>query len=100
MLRAKSPTRLLLTPLAIAVILILSGNALTQSDTGKISGVVKDQNGAIVPGANVSIVNEKTGEERNAKANDDGYFSVPALKASSHRDARFVASPAICFLQA
>ncbi|HYX27260.1 MAG TPA: carboxypeptidase regulatory-like domain-containing protein [Pyrinomonadaceae bacterium] len=56
-----------------------------QSDAGKISGFAKDQNGAIVPGANISVVNERTGEERNAKANDDGFFSVPALKASSYR---------------
>jgi len=85
MLRQRSLTRVVLTPLAVAVVLVFTATALAQSDTGKISGSVKDQNGGLVPGANVSIVNEKTGEERNAKANDDGYFSVPALKASSYR---------------
>jgi hypothetical protein len=85
MLRERSLSRLVLTPLAVAVLLIFTATAFGQTDTGKISGTVKDQNGGLVPGANVSIVNERTGEERNAKANEDGFFSLPALKASSYR---------------
>jgi hypothetical protein len=85
MLGERSLTRIVLTPLAVAVVLIFTATAFGQADTGKISGTVKDQNGGLVPGANVSIVNERTGVERNAKANDDGFFSVPALQASSYR---------------
>ena len=81
----RSLTRFLISPLAIMTLLLLSGMAMAQSDTGKISGYTKDANGAIVPGASVSVVNEKTGEERNARANDDGYFVVPVLKASTYR---------------
>src|SRR5262245_56848335 len=82
----RSLMRFLISPLAIVTMLVLSaGVALAQSDTGKISGTAKDQNGAIVPGASVTVTNEKTGEERSAKANDDGYFVVPGLKASSYR---------------
>lgn len=77
--------RLLMGPLTILTLLLLSAAAPAQSDSGKISGTTKDQNGAIVPGASVTVTNEKTGEERSAKANDDGYFVVPALKASSYR---------------
>jgi len=84
-MRKRSLTRFLISPLAIVILLVSSGVALAQSDAGKISGTVKDQNGAIVPGASVTVTNEKTGEERSAKANDDGYFVVPALKASSYR---------------
>jgi hypothetical protein len=71
--------------LLIATMLMVPASILAQSDTGKISGFVKDQNGAIVPGANVTVTNEKTGDERSAKANDDGYYSLPALKASTYR---------------
>ncbi|HEU5239258.1 MAG TPA: carboxypeptidase regulatory-like domain-containing protein, partial [Pyrinomonadaceae bacterium] len=81
----RSLTTLLTSPLIILTLLLLSGVALAQSDTGKIAGFAKDANGAIVPGANISVVNEKTGAERTAKANDDGYFVVPALKASTYR---------------
>ena len=85
MLREKSLVRFLLTPLAVAVILVIAATAFAQTDTGKITGTVKDQNGAIVPGANITVTNTRTGEERSAKANDDGMFSVAALKASSYR---------------
>lgn len=85
MLREKSLVRFLLTPLAVAVILVIAATAFAQTDTGKITGTVKDQNGAIVPGANITVTNTRTGEERSAKANDDGIFSVAALKASSYR---------------
>jgi hypothetical protein len=85
MLRENSLVRFVLTPIAVAGLMMFAATAFAQTDTGKISGTVKDQNGAIVPGANISIVDERTGTERNAKANDDGFFSVPALKASSYR---------------
>jgi len=85
MLREKPLVRFVLTPLAVALLLVLAATAFAQTDTGKISGTVKDQNGAIVPGANVSIIDERIGTERNAKANDDGFFSVPVLKPSSYR---------------
>src|SRR5947208_12140875 len=85
MLLKKSLTKFLITSMAIIALLILSGVAFAQTDTGKISGFVKDQNGAIVPGANITVTNERNGDERSAKANDDGFYSVPALKASSYR---------------
>src|SRR4030095_11230927 len=81
----RSLTRFLISPLAIMTLLLMSGLTFAQTDSGKISGTVKDQNGAIVPGASITVTNEKTGEERSAKANDEGYFVVPALKASSYR---------------
>ena len=34
--------------------------ALAQTDTGRITGTVKDVNGALVPGANVLVKNERT----------------------------------------
>src|SRR5438874_8908049 len=85
MLLKKSLTKFLITSVAIIALLILAGVAFAQTDTGKISGFVKDQNGAIVPGANITVTNQRNGDERSAKANDDGFYSVPALKASGYR---------------
>src|ERR1051326_5722619 len=85
MLREKPLVRFVLTPLAVAVLMIFAATAFAQTDAGKISGSVKDQNGAIVPGANITVTDTRTGAERSAKANDDGFFSVAALKASTYR---------------
>src|SRR5205085_10623123 len=54
-----------------AVLLVIAATAFAQTDTGKITGTIKDQNGAIVPGANVTVTNTRTGEERSVKANGD-----------------------------
>ena len=69
-------------PLVLSVLLFAQIAAFGQSDTGSLSGTVKDQNGAIVPGATVTEKNERTGEERTTTSNTDGSFSIPALKAS------------------
>ena len=71
-------------PLVLAALLLLQVAALAQGDNGKISGSVKDQDGAIVPGATVTVKNDRTGEERTANTTTDGTFSIAALKASTY----------------
>ncbi|HEY6046545.1 MAG TPA: TonB-dependent receptor, partial [Pyrinomonadaceae bacterium] len=66
----------------LATLLLAATAAFGQSDNGRISGFAKDQNGAIVPGATVTAKNVRTGEERTATSNEDGYYLIPALKAS------------------
>src|SRR6266496_3113647 len=51
-----------------------------QSNTdGNISGTVRDPQGAIVPKAEVLILEERTGFSRTVTANDEGFFSAPSL---------------------
>src|SRR6266404_3216657 len=71
-------------PLVLSAFLLVQVAAFAQSDTGSLSGTVKDQNGAIVPGATVTAKNQRTGEERTATTNTDGTFSIRALKASAY----------------
>src|SRR5512133_948298 len=68
-------------PVFVAV-LFASSMAFAQTDTGRITGTVKDQNGAVVPGIIVTAKNDRTGDERTAVASDDGSYTIAALKAS------------------
>jgi hypothetical protein len=68
-------------PVFVAV-LFASSMAFAQTDTGRITGTVKDQNGAVVPGITVTAKNDRTGDERTAVASDDGSYTIAALKAS------------------
>ena len=53
-----------------------------QSSTGgNISGTIRDPQGATVPKAEVTITDEKTGAVRTVTANEDGFYSAPALPA-------------------
>src|SRR5437868_2847649 len=65
--------------------------ALGQTATATLSGTVEDQNGAVVPGVNITIQNTATSLERQATTSDAGYFTVPLLppgtyKVSARRD--------------
>ena len=53
---------------------------LAQQETGQITGKVVDPNGAVVPGATVTVKSVSTGAERTATADDQGTFIVPALQ--------------------
>jgi hypothetical protein len=55
-----------------------------QSATSTLSGTVLDPNGAVVPGANITVTEVATGVQRTATTNDQGYFSVPLLKPSTY----------------
>src|ERR1051325_9984200 len=66
----------------LATLLLSPSAAFAQTDAGRITGTVKDQNGAIVPGVTVSAINNRTGDERTAVANTDGNYTIAALKAS------------------
>ncbi len=59
--------------------------ALAQvSSTSSLSGAVTDPNGAVVPGAEVTVKNNATGAEFKATTSGNGTFSVPALTAGTY----------------
>src|ERR1044072_8749480 len=75
------PRRLLLVVLMFATVFL---TAHAQQDQGRIGGVVKDANGAVVPGASVLVKNERTGEERTATSTESGSYIVSGLRPSSY----------------
>ncbi|HEX2270828.1 MAG TPA: TonB-dependent receptor, partial [Pyrinomonadaceae bacterium] len=69
----------------VPAIFCLSIVSYGQSATGTLTGMVEDQNGAIVPGANIALINKEHGSQRLATTNSDGVFVfvlVPAGKYS------------------
>ena len=56
-----------------------SANAQTTISTGSIVGTVTDQSGAVVPGANVSIINKATEQQLNLTANSAGLYQSGPL---------------------
>ena len=58
--------------------------ASAQTDAGRITGNVRDQQSASVAGAKVTVKNEKTGETREAETSAQGVFLISALKPSTY----------------
>ncbi len=55
-----------------------------QDPRGTVLGRVTDSTGAVVPGAEVRIVNDNTGVSASAKTNDSGNFVLPYLPAGPY----------------
>ena len=58
--------------------------AFAQLDTGTIVGTVRDQSGAVVPGATVTATQESTGTASTAVSTDKGQFVFPNLKIGTY----------------
>jgi hypothetical protein len=52
---------------------------------GKITGVVKDQSGSVLPGATVVITNTQTGTKLTASTDQDGVFTFPVLSVGRYQ---------------
>src|SRR6266702_6895565 len=66
--------------LAMLAALLLPDPAAAQLTRGGISGVVRDQQGAVVPGATVTVKNLSTVAVRSAVTDVNGLYRVPALE--------------------
>src|ERR671913_280962 len=67
--------------LLLAALLLLSGaTAFAQTETGQITGRVTDPNGAVVPGASVTVKSVETAAERAATADAEGSYTVTNLQ--------------------
>lgn len=58
--------------------------AVAQLDSGSIAGIVKDKSGAVVVGATVKVINNKTGRVQQATTGSIGEYTVPGLPAGPY----------------
>jgi len=65
-------------------VLIINIPAMAQSASATLSGTVVDSNGAVVPGAAVTIADTARGFERNVTTSNDGSFAIPLLQPSTY----------------
>ena len=66
-------------------IIVLSSSSLWAQVTAQISGTVKDQSGAVLPGVEIKATQTETGVARNAVTNETGSFVLPNLAIGPYR---------------
>ncbi len=71
-------------PWFIALSLALGSVSTGQIKSGVITGTVSDSNGAVIPGAAVSVVQQGTNVTANTVTSDSGNFTVPYLAPGSY----------------
>jgi hypothetical protein len=60
--------------LSVFYMLLLATSSMAQDVRGSITGIVTDPNGAVVPGAKVTITNIETNVSNNTTTNDEGKY--------------------------
>ncbi|MCC6861701.1 MAG: TonB-dependent receptor, partial [Bryobacterales bacterium] len=75
------------TILIFSLLLGLAGGlpvAWGQTGEARITGTVTDSNGAVIPGARLTVKNQKTGVSRDAAASDQGRYIITNLPPSQY----------------
>ena len=71
--------------LGACLVIFVAATAIAQAPVGTISGTVRDQTEAVVPGVTITIRHAATGAERHLMSGTDGTFSAPALAVGDYR---------------
>jgi len=69
--------------MAVLVLLMISAQAYSQ--TASISGIVTDESGGVLPGADITVINAATNVTQKLVTNETGAYSVPGLPVGSYR---------------
>src|SRR3989454_7374934 len=78
-------TRMLLTRCAMTLVFAFSSVAVWAQATAQISGTVKDQSGAVLPGVEVTVTQTETSVSRTAVTNETGSYVLSNLPIGPYR---------------
>src|SRR2546425_9835898 len=71
---------------SLIALFLLPALAFAQTQTtGRIAGTVKDQNGAIIAGAEVRVISQVTGNQRKAITDEAGNYAVSLLPSGTYQ---------------
>lgn len=71
--------------LVCAATLLCAASLYAQTVTGTLQGTITDPNGAVIPGATITIINTDTGLERTLTSSDEGFYVSANLPLGSYR---------------
>jgi hypothetical protein len=61
----------------ILAVILIAPSAWPQASTGTVSGTVRDQTGAVIPGASVTLTNQNTNVSSKTTTNQVGFYLFP-----------------------
>ncbi|MBI4454892.1 MAG: TonB-dependent receptor [Acidobacteria bacterium] len=76
--------RLLQVSILLSSLFVCSHTVLAQEITATISGVIKDETGALLPGVSVTVKNQETGRVRTVITDDEGRYRAPNLPVGGY----------------
>lgn len=82
--------RIISTTLVVVILVFSAISGRTQSGAGSIQGTVTDMSGAVIAGAQIKAVEQKTGFAASGVTNSAGFYVLPSLFTGTY-DLRVVA---------
>src|SRR5215831_10639918 len=77
--------RIIASFLFVCLLSFLSCAAAWAQATAQITGTVRDQSGAVLPGVDVTLTQTETGVPRSAITNEAGVYVLPNLAVGPYR---------------
>ena len=71
-------------PLVAVTLLVLSVPVTHAQTTAQLTGTVEDVSAGVIPGAQVTLINESTASSRVVQTNGEGLYAFPALVPGSY----------------
>jgi Carboxypeptidase regulatory-like domain len=70
--------------MALVLTWTVSLSSYAQNITSQLTGIVTDQNGAVIPDARIMLKNDLSGDIRRTVSNSEGYFTFAAISAGNY----------------
>lgn len=78
------PNIILTLTAALIISCLIQTTSFAQTITATLTGEIKDQAGAVVPGALVTATSVDTGQSKTATTNDNGAYTIPFLPPGTY----------------
>src|ERR1035437_4730316 len=70
--------------LCFVLLMLFAVSATAQTTHGRMTGVVRDSSGGVIPNAEVTITNVRTGAQRIIRTNSEGEYFATTLPPSEY----------------
>ena len=69
---------------ALMILCLIQTTSFAQTITATLTGEIKDQAGAVIPGATVTATSVDTGQSKTATTDEDGNYTIPFLPPGTY----------------
>ena len=80
MIKFRAIRKILVITVSVWTLLVLPGEAFSQSANASLSGTVQDTSGGYLPGVTIAAINVNTGVGTTTSTNSSGAFTFPSLQ--------------------
>ena len=80
----RKSVKFIFLPVLLGVLFIPAAQAQSENGSASLEGTVRDQTGAVIPGAAVTVKNTETNQSRTVTTDENGSFSVSVLPVGNY----------------